>query len=686
MIGGHLLHSVYAAVVDYCFPNGGLSNFYARPLLSPADLLVPPLLHLLAIHLLLRYPRSLLSRRLCRFVLLPLTLASGLRIVFGLALEGREGEQQTTKISLGAWMLCYSVIKMGEWSFYPTPKLQKPLMDLERRLKQVEAMRQQHGDGRTRDVIGTTKGGPNGSAVVHGHKAAISADERRRRLEDKEGDDCSDKLALPGFFPGTRIPLELDLFFSFRGIGWNWGPKYSDAAEVDCPLPTPFALLDAEHLQEQHEPSPSTERASHSSTSSCRQTKSQPGGSIAQEHWRASRLRYLRSRFRTLLLYYVLVDLINGFHKSEVLWGVEAGEGAPIIDGVVGHEGFDLGTLSVGGRVVLSITTGFFVVIGTAFLHNILCVLFVLPSVLVRPGPVLIERYTWSDPAHWSPSFVDLRIWRVDSCRTLWADHWHQMLRRCFLVGAYWPVKNGAGWLVRWMSGIVGRRHGRQGSIDKQKDRTDKVMSNSCIAARLVPTAATGVPNPQLGSERRRRYGLSTNGHQHGNGDCTNGDSSSSDLPRRTQSRTTQLLIHALASVSVFLLSGLFHEIIILAAARTPAERSPWRILGLGPELPGLTGALTAFSNHRGKRDRGGGMMLFFGLQGLACVGEDVFERFSGRKVRGVWGSVWTLSCLVLTSFPFAKTWWYYGIPNGPQIDSYTRRMVDWTARSVLDL
>ncbi|KAL9938828.1 hypothetical protein V8E36_002547 [Tilletia maclaganii] len=574
MIGGQLLRTLYAALVDYCFPNGGLSNFYARPLLSPADLLVPPLLHLLAIHLLLRYPRSLLSRRLRQFVLLPLTIASGLRIAFGFALEGREclkgpsglprwGGQQQTKISLGNWSLCYSVIKMVEWSFYPTPRLQKPLMDLERRLKK-----------------------------------------RRRRLQDKEGGDHSDKLALPGFFPGTRIPLELDLFFSFRGIGWNWGPQYSDDAEVDCPLPTPFALLDAEHLQEQHEP----------------------------------RLRYLRSRLQTLLLYYVLIDVIDGIHKSEVLWGVEAGEGAPIIDGVVGHEGFDLGTLSVGGRLVLSITTGFFVVIGTAFLHNILCVLFVLPSVLVRPGPVLIERYTWSDPAHWSPSFVDLRIWRVDSCRTLWADHWHQMLRRCFLVGAYWPVKNGAGWLVRWMSGIVGRRHGRQGSIDKQKDRTDKVMSSSCIAARLVPTAATG------------------------------------------------LLIHALASVSVFLLSGLFHEIIILAAARTPAERSPWRILGLGPELPGLTGALTAFSNHRGKRDRGGGMMLFFGLQGLACVGEDVFERFSGRKVRGVWGSVWTLSCLVLTSFSFAKTWWYYGIANGPQVNPYTRRMVDWTARSVLDL
>jgi len=337
--------------------------------------------------------------------------------------------------------------------------------------------------------------------------------------------------------------------------------------------------------------------------------------------------------------------------------------------------------------LAISITTGFFVVIATAFIHAIPSVLCVLPSVLVHPGPVLIERYTWSDPAHWSPPLADLRIWRVDCCRTLWADHWHQVMRRCFLVGAYWPVKNGAGWLVGWMSWVFGGRHGKQGSIDKQKDRTDNMVNSSSAAARPIPTAVTGGATPIPGGVRQRRYGRSTNEHQQGNGTYINGgNNSSSDLPRRTQSRATRLFIHALASVSVFLLSGLIHEIIILAAARTPAERSPWRILGLGPELPGLTGALTAFSNHRGKRDRGGGMMVFFGLHGLACVGEDVFERFSGRKVRGVWGSVWTLSCLVLTSFSFAKTWWYYGIANGPQVNPYTRRMVDWTARSVLDL
>ncbi|KAL9938827.1 hypothetical protein V8E36_002546 [Tilletia maclaganii] len=636
MIGGQLLHSVYAALVDYCFPNGGLSNLDARPLISPADVLTIPLLHLLAIHLLLRYPRHRLSRALRQFVLLPLTLASGLRVAFGLTLEGQEctrgpsgvprwGGKQQTKISVGIYLLCYSVIKMVEWSFYPTPRLQEPLVEVERRL----ALQRRGSSAADRTANG---GKGNGTA-----------------RNEEEGADDEAPTTLPIFYPGTMIPLELDLLCNVRGLGWDWGPRLSGTA--DCPLPTPLALV-----------------------------SSSADSPTAIKQWRAARIQWLRARLRFLLVTYIFLDLVDSLHKSEVLWGLSAGEGAPVIDGVVAREGLDLGSVSVGARLVLTVTTGVFSPNAMALWPSLLSVLAVLPTTVLPPNSALMrawQRHIFCDPAHWSPTIIDRRVWRVGSCRRLWGAHWHQVLRRCFMVGAYWPVKAGAGWVVEMVSGDKAWRE-----VDGEKDGNGNVVSDDGSAC----CAETG------GQARSQSNGLRRRQHQQGKSTAAderpNSDHNLRSRPdqksRRTKTKTT-MAIHALASVSTFVLSGLIHEIILLVMARDPAERSPWRIIGLGPEIPTLTGALTAFSNNRGKGDRGGGVLLFFTLQGLACVGEEMVEQWTGWEVGGVWGSVWTMAFLVLTSFPFAKTWWYLGMTNGPQFtpfSPYTRRLIDWGSTS----
>ncbi|KAE8258839.1 hypothetical protein A4X13_0g1414 [Tilletia indica] len=386
---------------------------------------------------------------------------------------------------------------------------------------------------------------------------------------------------LPRNLPGTKIPLEIHLLCSLRGGGWDWGPRYS----INIPPPRPFDLV--------------------------------AGDEKAARMWREDRIQYLKGRLQCLFTSLILVDIIDGINKSEVLWGVLAGEGAPIIDGVVQHEGIDLTSLPWAARMYLSFTTGCFIVIAMALLHSVPSFVCVLPSVL-WPRNKFIANYTWSDPSHWSPPMVDLRIWSVGSVRKLWSAHWHQVLRRCFLVAAYNPTKT----LVSCIFGL-GRTAGAPAQV---------VVHKVQDAIEAVPTIS---------------------------------------LPQRKKSaRVGKMIEHGLASLAVFALSGMMHELFIIGAARNEGERSLLRLVGLGPPTTYADGSV----------DRGGGMLWFFTMQWVACFAEEVFEAVSGWKVGGPLGTVWTLAYIAATCPPFAKVWWYFGIANGPQINPFTRRLIDWTA------
>jgi len=46
---------------------------------------------------------------------------------------------------------------------------------------------------------------------------------------------------------------------------------------------------------------------------------------------------------------------------------------------------------------------------------------------------------------------------------------------------------------------------------------------------------------------------------------------------------------------------------------------------------------------------------IFFTGSGVACMAERQFYHFTGRKVRGGWGRVWTWSMMFLLSWPMVK-------------------------------
>ncbi|KAK0559627.1 anaphase-promoting complex subunit Cut9 [Tilletia horrida] len=512
-----------------------------------------------------------LAKRLRQLVLLPLIIIFGVRAAYALTLVDkpcapghsgtpRYGGQQQLRIFFPMYWAWYSSIKAIEWAFYPRPTLQRPLLDLSRRLDRL---------AETKDKKPTQP-----DADGNGHSSA------------------HDAADLPTFLPGTKIPLELDLLCSLRGAGWDWGPRYS----AHNPPPTPFALI-------AHD-----ERA------------------IAA--WRAARIRYLKDQLGCLLTTLFLVDVLDGLNKSEVIWGVLAGEGAPIVDGMLLHEGMDFTTLSIPAQLFLSFNTGCFIVIAMGLLHSVPSLLFVLPSV-IWPHNKFIANYLWSDPAHWMPAMVDLRWWAVGNLRRLWSRHWHQVLRRCFFVGAYYPTQAVLGWIIRL---------------------------EDVASGKPVRDAANG-----------DRAATSADGKSQTNGNGTVGSSA-----RKRSSKI--MMVNALCALSTFILSGVMHEFFILGAARNAAERSPLRVVGLGPPIEYADGSV----------DRGGGMLLFFVLQGLACIGEEVFEAVSGRKVGGVLGTVWVLGFITLSSYPFGKVWWYLGIANGPQINPLTRKLIDWTAMKLL--
>lgn len=64
--------------------------------------------------------------------------------------------------------------------------------------------------------------------------------------------------------------------------------------------------------------------------------------------------------------------------------------------------------------------------------------------------------------------------------------------------------------------------------------------------------------------------------------------------------------------------------------------------------------ALSGLMHDLGQLNMGGGLDLkrmtgFFVLQGVGCLLEETFENFTGRKVRGLLGWVWTMGWLLTT-------------------------------------
>ncbi|CAD6917205.1 unnamed protein product [Tilletia controversa] len=547
-------------LVKFCFP-----AVEDREQLTISALLIPVILQLFSVHLLLRYPRSQLALRLRQVVLLPLIVVFGIRSAYAFTVKDvpcAPGESGTPRF--GGQQL-FRIFFPMYWCCYSTIKAYEwafyPRPMLQKPLLDLASRLERQ---RANDSTSGKQEVPNGDTTV---------------------DDGQGSNGLPKYFPGTKIPLEIHLLTTLCGGGWDWGPRYS----VDVPPPTPFDLVasDPKAIQE----------------------------------WRKDRIRFLKARFQRFVTSLALMDIIDSVSKSEVLWGVFAGQGAPIIDGVVQHEGVDLSTFSWPARVSLSLATGSFIVLSMALQHSFFSFLSVLPSAL-WPRSKVVADYLWSDPSHWSPPMADLRFWTVPSMRAFWSTHWHQILRRCLLVGGYYPTK-----AVLSVLFSLGRTSGAptQAVVASMRD------TGPVVSGRVVP-------------QRKKSMGFE------------------------------KMVEHALCSLATFALSGLIHELILLAVATNAEERSPLRIVGLGQPV--------VFAD--GSEDRGGKLLLFFTLQGVACIAEEVVEAISGRKVGGRLGTIWVFSFIVLTCPLFTKIWWHFGMLNGTRIDPYTSALVDWTARHIM--
>ncbi|KAJ1020067.1 hypothetical protein NDA16_004347 [Ustilago loliicola] len=153
---------------------------------------------LLQIHLLIRYdPKTTL---LLRASLIPIVILLSLRSTFAyyykVTGEGQlDGRGQHVNITVGCGAFCYIIWALG-WGL----TLRRP------RLKVAPTA-----------TNGMKNGEHNGQ--LHNGKAQAVSD-------------------LPTFFPGTKMPIELDLLLNLRGIGWEYGIKEGAPA-----LPVPKVTL-----------------------------------------------------------------------------------------------------------------------------------------------------------------------------------------------------------------------------------------------------------------------------------------------------------------------------------------------------------------------------------------------------------------------------------------------------------
>ncbi|KAE8243885.1 hypothetical protein A4X13_0g6908 [Tilletia indica] len=309
-----------------------------------------------------------------------------------------------------------------------------------------------------------------------------------------------------------------------------------------------------------------------------------PPHSKAFHSLQARRRQIIVSGIQFGLLSLLIADVADSLLKMPFLWGPRANIGAPASLGGIREVGFKYEELEVWQRVALTLLIGGVVPSNTQGTFSMFVSMMLLPAYLF-PTSTFIAHYTYADPSHWEPIRIFGRPWHPGSVRKLWGKEWHQMLTCIFKNTVIWPMEQ-----------ILDR-------IGCGVDLPPKVESHS---------------DTRKGVEK-----------------------STSTFLKSWRGRPGKKLRRALITLSVFLVSGLFHEGGFLAMARTPRERDFRRIIGRGEGI--------LIYNPQNKEevlhDRGGRSVLFFFMQGVGCVLEDVVETLSGGrfKVQGIWGSAWAL-------------------------------------------
>ncbi|KAK0544966.1 hypothetical protein OC845_005342 [Tilletia horrida] len=333
------------------------------------------------------------------------------------------------------------------------------------------------------------------------------------------------------------------------------------------------------------------------------------------------RAALIRTRFFWAFVLFLLMDGFDSILKQQWLFGSRSNLGGPLRLGGSATESLRYEELSAARAWLLTVMAGVVIPTSMSATYCLLSALALVPAHLF-PNSKLIWKTAYADPAHWAPPLFR-RPHLPKDLRTLWSTEWHHIFRGAFLAVAYRPMND------------------------------------------FLKSVGLGVDVPA-------RHGTDEPQKHNGNGHSKVSKSS------WWQGPPGRLLRRALCVLSVFLASGLMHEAGQLAMARTTAERDYRRFWGRGEPIlvyypPKPTGVL-----ELAYIDRGGRAVVFFLMQGLACILEDVVELlFLKRKSRGksgaqqtswilrVLGWLWTACWIIGWGHYVGKTWFRMGIAQG---------------------
>lgn len=213
----------------------------------------------------------------------------------------------------------------------------------------------------------------------------------KRKKEKKKDDEEDDEEEgdLPSTFPGSRIPLELALCLSFRGLGWAWG--------LQSPAGRP-ALVVSEQIQARDGKSASA----------------------------SARLRKRRAITRMLLnglMLLAILDVCDSSIKSKHLGAPDGPRGGSIW-------AYRRGPLGGAGPYVISVMFALVVIIPMQIGYNLAIAAHLCMSSADDAAFIL---------CNWHPNLYS-RPHTATSLRAFWTTRWHAMFRRSFLFYGYRPV------------------------------------------------------------------------------------------------------------------------------------------------------------------------------------------------------------------------------------------------------
>ncbi|KAK0522534.1 hypothetical protein OC842_006433 [Tilletia horrida] len=346
-----------------------------------------------------------------------------------------------------------------------------------------------------------------------------------------------------------------------------------------------------------------------------------PRHSAAFASLQTRRRRLILSGLRKALIFFVVYDIEISLLIAPYLWGPRANLGAPERLGGVLAQSLYFSEMALWQRVALTCIVGSSVTFNTHFLYGIYVAVQLLPAYLF-PTSALVAHYTYADPAHWEPVHIFNRVWHPQSIRRLWGREWHQALTRLFVQNVAAPL-------------------GR--ALDALGCGADAPTASW----RHKPTRKSEMKEAPLSRD-------------------------TSALVRAWRGRTGRALHRASTTLAVFAASGLLHEAGMLTMARTEAERDPWRLLGIGMPVPTSPPAsmmpyMVVEAGEAVTYDRGGKVLLFFVMQGVGCILEDLVELLSaGRgRVGGLAGSLWAISWFFGWGYVCAEPFFRMGALQG---------------------